>query len=1148
MAQTLTTSIIINAKAGNGFNQVGNTLLELGSVVNTISEKLITFGKDATNVYREYEKSMADAEVALSTTYGRGTKELRTVMGELDKSATEWAATTIFHTNDVGNAISEAAHAGWDFEQIMSGLPAAMELAQAGSLDLSEAVNYIVKASNAAGIQFEDMGHFIDIWTFAANSSASTVDEFGQAMLRMGNTMRFAANPEELMTLLAVTANAGTTGSAAGTLIRNSLIRLIAPTAKAEKAMAELGATSLETAGLMEDEALQAANLRLEQEGFSAYDANGNLRNTLDIYRDLYVALGGIAGGFENISRNEDALQVLSAIFPTRTITEALALLDGASQSYDGLYESMMGGAADAYGGYAAATMMDTLNGSIETFDSKIERLKQLVGGELAGDIEKVNTFLGNIVDNLAGMDDTQLSALVSALTTIAAAGPGLMLAGGAFKLIGYMLTPVGGVGLGLAALTAAAMAIQDIENSNFMDQFGDMNVDTDGIMSYVDGLSSGFTAAAAEVNAYKDALNQSVEAYKTASSTFSGELLSTLLTGSTITPEAQQRLMDLGKDMHEEVLKGISNSTAASMAYWTMLFGGDENASVDPQYQEIIDLTNASYQNALAEAESIGQNIRNALTAAFADGQLSTDEYDKILSYMESYNDAMTKAAAEAQNEDDYVKMGKWLYKAQNASLEDIDAIAKQAQTERDEILASQEDAYLNERLRLEYRGASAAAIEEADARYMAQKAATSAKYDDFLATLWESQIRQSDQGGSFDRLSELTDMYLAGTLAADTVDSMLYKEMGSSKLTGEIFGSTSSDRYYLGKMLGLMVQSLGGTDALNSKLAEYRETGNLDMANKLYRLFAMEQLINSFDKSESVTDPIAKLLRPEYDYVSSKDWLSRDLLQDPSNRRNFEALMDVSETMTAEAARKVVTEMSKDGNAIGDLFRELGKVARGEDSDLVDTYGRMTVDDMREIANINEKLMATYDYDKVMSAYRGGSAGSFGEFLPMYELLYGGASKNAGKYRVRVNVSGDTTQLENDIQNASNGVTVPVSGGKNNNGKFDLFAEGGRSDGAAIFGEAGPEWAIPEEHSQRTADLLNAARIASGFSWPEIIGRFGGMNADAGHAPSTIVYSPTINATDATGVESALIRDKKRLEKWYEDMQMKSMAVIYQ
>ena len=51
-----------------------------------------------------------------------------------------------------------------------------------------------------------------------------------------------------------------------------------------------------------------------------------------------------------------------AAIFPTRTITEALTLLRGAAEGYDGLYEAMRGGDAEGYGQYAAETMMDTLD------------------------------------------------------------------------------------------------------------------------------------------------------------------------------------------------------------------------------------------------------------------------------------------------------------------------------------------------------------------------------------------------------------------------------------------------------------------------------------------------------------------------------------------------------------------------------------------------------------------------------------------------------------------------------------------------------------------------------------------------------------------------------------------------------------------
>lgn len=492
-AQKLETQIVINARTGNGFSEVGNTLTELGTLVDDMSQQLISFGKDSINVYRDYQKSMKDAEVALSTTYGRNTRELSQVMGLLDASATEWAATTIFHTNDVANAISNAAHAGWDYEQIMSGIPAAIQLAQAGSLDLSQAVDYIVKSTNAAGIEFDSTAGFIDLWTMAANSSASTIEEFGDAMLRMGSTMRFTDSTEELMTLLAVTANAGSVGSEAGTLIRNSIIRLIAPTEKASDAMGVLGATSEETAGLMDDTALSAANARLEAMGFSAFDENNQLKSILDIYRELYVALGDINGGFENLEDNGDVLEIMNAIFPTRTITEALTLLRGAADNYDDLYDKMMNGEAAGYGAYAAETMMDTLNGRIETFESKVERLKQLVGEELSGQASSFLGYAGDFIDSIAEMDEGKFSALVSGLEVIAFAGPGLIAAGSAFRLLGTLLGPGGAIALGTIGLVTLAETLAKMEEVNLSNGFGIAEMDHEAINSRVREIGNSF-------------------------------------------------------------------------------------------------------------------------------------------------------------------------------------------------------------------------------------------------------------------------------------------------------------------------------------------------------------------------------------------------------------------------------------------------------------------------------------------------------------------------------------------------------------------------------------------------------------------------------------------------------------------------------
>ena len=122
--------------------------------------------------------------------------------------------------------------------------------------------------------------------------------------------------------------------------------------------------------------------------------------------------------------------------------------------------------------------------------------------------------------------------------------------------------------------------------------------------------------------------------------------------------------------------------------------------------------------------------------------------------------------------------------------------------------------------------------------------------------------------------------------------------------------------------------------------------------------------------------------------------------------------------------------------------------------------------------------------------------------------------------------NVTGDASQLESVINKYQHKtITVFLHG-------MPLFAEGGRASEPSIFGEDGAEWAIPEEHSTRTANLLNAAREASGFTWGELLEKSGGFKADGGEVNVNISsYAPVINANDAAGVADELRKDKLRL-----------------
>mgnify|MGYP003571269332 CR=1 FL=1 len=144
-----------------------------------------------------------------------------------------------------------------------------------------------------------------------------------------------------------------------------------------------------------------------------------------------------------------------------------------------------------------------------------------------------------------------------------------------------------------------------------------------------------------------------------------------------------------------------------------------------------------------------------------------------------------------------------------------------------------------------------------------------------------------------------------------------------------------------------------------------------------------------------------------------------------------------------------------------------------------------------------------------------------------------------------------GDVGQLAAAI-NSQDGkhirvIVDQVQGSTVSSGSGGTYALGGRATTASIFGEAGPEWAIPEEHSQRTAELLNAAREASGFTWPELLSQFGGLNANPNNTPATIVYSPVINSSNPGEIEQILKDDKDRLRRMLREERMMDSMEVY-
>ena len=1052
MAQReLKAGIVLGGRVDGSVNSIGAKLDELagkadllgdkwlrqGAQIDQVGRQIINLGKQSVTVYRNYEDGILETRSVLQGVYGNN--ELNKVMESLEKHAQKWAASTIFHTDDVADAMATAAHAGWDYEEILSGLPSAMLAAQAGGMELTQTVDYLAKMLAATNTPFSESERLIDEWARAADLVATDIPELGNAFIRLGSSAQFADSNEELLTMLAILANVGTVGETAGTGVRNMMIRMVAPTQKAAEAMDALGLSEeeLEEAFSGVDAASAEAYETLEQYGFSAYDAQGNLKSFITIFTELNDALEKLP---DEKSRNE----ILATLFPSRTISYAKAMVEAVKNGsiYD-IYNTI----ANESSGYAQRKqdiLMSGLTGALETLGSKAEEVKRKIGEELAPQVTGVSSAIGNLLDSIAEMDDVKFTGLVTGLETIAGLGAGLLVAGTAMKLIGLFLA--GGYWVvGAAAIIGIAKALKELDDQRFADKFGDMDLDTDTLSAYVKDLNAAFQTGYTEINSYRDALEGAVTSYTTASQTLSGDLLTKAITGATLTDAEKEQIKGLGRTMGDEVLNGIQASFDETAAYLEMLYGGTGEAANNPEYQAAILLTDSIHSMMMNEARQLGEDFNKTLSAAMDDSIVTGDEYAVIMEKLQAYNEAL----AYAQQADSAGEMAVQLHKAQSVSWDSFADFASQTEDSFNSAMATEEEAYIRQRAKQEayYRYAiehgytnkltgKAYTSEDwesfaasYDAQYQARRIALTDQNAKVMATAFDALIASSDYGDAWQLIKNVYAAYGGLDTAFDEYGN--YSDIDWSRFTDETDIAALGDQVY-----GL-----------------YEDLGRFEKILKPYKDSAFgSQMLTMLGMTEGLSNVLYASDRSSGAYGGS-----------------------IAEDMTAQFGQKI--EVTDDGTA---------------------------AETRAEI----EQVFAEPIEQEVQIVYKGGST---------------------------------------YVQKSAPGVIHAPGKGLFSN-MLSLFAEGGRSEEPAVFGEDGPEWAIPEEHSSRTAQLLDAARRGSGFTWKEILERNGGLNANPQSGGSrTLVYSPTIYARDADGVEARLLEDKARLEKWWRERALREEVEVY-
>ena len=327
----------------SGFNKGINTLqvaagTALGNIASEITGKLselaASIPAEMVSIGSGFEASMSQVAATMGITSAAA--EFDT----LSDAAKEMGETTKFSASQAGEALNYLALAGYDAEKAVSALPTVLNVAAAGGMELAAASDMITDAMSALGLQTSQMADFSDKLAVTAQKSNTSVSQLGEAILTVGGTAKsLAGGVTEMNTVLGILADNGIKGAEGGTMLRNVILSLSAPTSTAAAALSELGVT--------------------------AFDASGSMRPLEDTFADLNAALSKLS--------DQEKTAVLNEIFNKVDLKGVNALLGTSAERFDelsGYIDKCSGTAADM-----AATMDDNLKGVLTIMQSALEGL-----------------------------------------------------------------------------------------------------------------------------------------------------------------------------------------------------------------------------------------------------------------------------------------------------------------------------------------------------------------------------------------------------------------------------------------------------------------------------------------------------------------------------------------------------------------------------------------------------------------------------------------------------------------------------------------------------------------------------------------------------------------------------------------------------
>lgn len=261
-------------------------------------------------------------------------------MQQLEAAARKMGETTIYTASESASALEYMALAGWQAEQMISGLPGVINLAAASSMDLAEASDILTDVMTALGDTAQESTRYADVLALTQASTNTTVSQLGEAFKYTAATAgSYNYTIEDLSAALGLMANAAIKGSSAGTYLSMIITRLTNNTSGARDALNGMG--------------------------IDFYDATGNARPLRDVMTEMITVLQSY--------NDEQRAGIVNAIAGKRASEGLNAIIRQGADAYTNLVEKLdqSSGAAERI----QRIMLDNLQGDVTIMKSALESL-----------------------------------------------------------------------------------------------------------------------------------------------------------------------------------------------------------------------------------------------------------------------------------------------------------------------------------------------------------------------------------------------------------------------------------------------------------------------------------------------------------------------------------------------------------------------------------------------------------------------------------------------------------------------------------------------------------------------------------------------------------------------------------------------------